>query len=153
MPKALPVVAIGDLAVDVPREWAVPHLLGLELACNAKTPHRHQDFPHPAVVLVLGCTLHGQFLSTCRATRGVLETALRSRAHWRLRLLATLVSPAPDPVLELPIGLVEGSVSRRVRVLEAGAVGWGVAGQKLATRKPDIDGDAIPIAVAMMVTR
>jgi hypothetical protein len=138
----------------VSHKWAFSYRLRLELARRAKTPHRAEDLLHPAVVLVFGCTLHDEALRALAMPRArCARPSYRSGTHGRLHLLATLVSPAADPVLEPPIRLVEGSVGRRVSALEAGAFGRDAADEKLAPRKPDIDGDAIPIAVAMVVTR
>src|ERR1700722_1415104 len=104
---ALP-FAIGDLAVRVSHKWAFSYRLRLELARRAKTPHRAEDLLHPAVVLVFGCTLHDEALRALAMPRArCARPSYRSGTHGRLHLLATLVPPAADPVLEPPIRLVE----------------------------------------------
>lgn len=70
-----------------------------------------------------------------------------------VRLLVTASASAFDPILELPSDFVERSVRRRLRSLQIAAVGRCVANDELVPWKPQVDGDAVAIPMAMMVTR
>jgi len=67
--------------------------------------------------------------------------------------LVTVRATAPDPVLELALRLVEGSVDARVRALGVAFVDRRAAHEELTPGNAQVDGDAVAIAVAMMVAR
>jgi hypothetical protein len=69
------------------------------------------------------------------------------------RLLVVAVASAPDPVLELALGLAEGSVSGGVCVLGRGVVGRVVADEELVPGKADVDVDPVAVPVTVMVAR
>ena len=65
-------------------------------------------------------------------------------------LVVAVLAPAFGPVLELSRGLVECTVHRRVHGLRRLCRG-GVTHEELAPRKAQVDGDAVVVAVVMMV--
>jgi hypothetical protein len=65
----------------------------------------------------------------------------------------TVLATAPHPVLELALGLLEGSVGASPCGQAGGFVRRCAAHENLAPWETQVDGDAVAIAVAMMVAR